>query len=305
MFSVAYKTANMKKILFALIMVACISVRAQQYYPLVETGKIWSTGFRVGYPPYSQHTDFIKFEGDTVINGLTYRKIMITPDSLLTGWALWSYIREDGSHKVYHYNSWQGMEFLLYDFDVVVGDTVMVNQSPSGLLLDSVYTMTMENGELRTAYRWMDLNIPTGYPPLFETWVQGVGSFLGVLQSGMATAVGGYSYNLCMHENDTLIYQREGNNSCTVITSVFTAEFLPELSIRQTGGDGRFVINFSQPGMSPVTMKIADLMGKTVYSMKASSTFETVVDLSAQPAGLYILNLSNDQINLSRKFFRR
>ncbi len=112
------------------------SLYAQHAYrPLVVDGKDWVSG-------YVRETDIIHMkngkivdsertedygemhevlEGDTVINGLTYKKVQTT-----TPYKSYCYyaLREE-DRKVYAYVFNPKQEFLLYDFNVEVGDVVM------------------------------------------------------------------------------------------------------------------------------------------------------------------------------------
>lgn len=112
------------------------SLHAQHAYrPLVVDGKDWVSG-------YLRETDIIHMEngkivdsertedygemhevleGDTVINGLTYKKVQTT-----TPYKSYCYyaLREE-DRKVYAYVFNPKQEFLLYDFNVEVGDVVM------------------------------------------------------------------------------------------------------------------------------------------------------------------------------------
>lgn len=284
-------------------MMVCITIQAQQYHPLVKAGKEWSTAFVVSIPPYAQHTEYQKFDGDTVVGGKTYMKIMTMQDTLSANWILWALIREDASHRVYQYNEWVGLEFLLYDFGAAIGDTIVVNQGVH-LVLDSMVTTTLVTGEIRNRYVWKNVE----YAPTWiqwESWTEGVGSELGVLMPGSQAFVGGYSYMLCMHENDTLKYVRQGNASCIVLLGVDTEKNLARLRIRQVTHDGQFEINISPLPVYSVTVEVVNLQGAVAFSAPFNLLREQSVDLSMLPDGLYILILHSNQLNLATKFFKR
>jgi hypothetical protein len=125
------------------------------------------------------------------------------------------------------------------------------------------------------------------------------------LLPGSQAFVGGYSYQLCMHENDTLKYMKAGNNGCDVLTSVSTENKPSGLQIWQVTPDGQFMIERSHSTISSVTFEVVNLLGSVVYSQPFTLPLIQPIDLSSLTSGIYILSLRNDQINITRKFFKR
>lgn len=67
--------------------------------------------------------------GDTIINGINYRKIYSVQKYPTTSYAFWGGIRNDiPNKKVYQYNAGIGTEKLLYDFNLSLGDTLFKNE---------------------------------------------------------------------------------------------------------------------------------------------------------------------------------
>lgn len=72
---------------------------------------------------YSTNTE--KIEGDSIINGIVYKKLWEAYNADLTNRQFLALIREDTTEqKVFAYND--GAEVLLYDLGVEVGDTIRV-----------------------------------------------------------------------------------------------------------------------------------------------------------------------------------
>lgn len=92
---------------------------AKNYYPLVDTNKVWSIGqcYCGGWASWS--TGYWKIYGDTTFNSLLYKKVWTTGDSTLnTGWSIDGLIREDSIKKIFYYYLFDSQEYLLYDFDL-------------------------------------------------------------------------------------------------------------------------------------------------------------------------------------------
>jgi hypothetical protein len=113
-------------LLFVVIVQFCYG---QEYHKLVDTNKLWSTLIveYIGPPTFDStlKTQHIRFGDDTIINGLIYKKVLETYNENLINWSYSGYIREDSSRKVYYLNyECYDEEYLIYDFNVNIGDTI-------------------------------------------------------------------------------------------------------------------------------------------------------------------------------------
>ena len=119
----------MKKRFFSLLLLSCIGqcILAQsdslKTY-LVTEGKQWAVYYEQSWnqdQPVVTHT--FRLQGDTVINGFTYKKKWMSVEKNLSDWSLFpSYMREENG-KVYVMNS-RGEEALWFDYNAQVGDTL-------------------------------------------------------------------------------------------------------------------------------------------------------------------------------------
>lgn len=167
------------------------SLYAQHAYrPLVVDGKDWVS-------VYLRQTDIIHFEdgeivgsdrtedygemhevleGDTVINGYTYKKVQTTtPYKSYCNYAL----REEDK-KVYAYVFNPKQEFLLYDFNAEVGDIVM-----AGMQGDRSKKCTiMEKREVELqgeTFNFYAVEVTEYENSSYRSyWVEGIGSPLGI-----------------------------------------------------------------------------------------------------------------------------
>ncbi len=91
---------------------------------LVTEGKQWVVYYEQSWnqdQPVVTHT--FRLQGDTVINGFTYKKKWMSVEKDLSDWSLFpSYMREENG-KVYVMNS-RGEEALWFDYNAQVGDTL-------------------------------------------------------------------------------------------------------------------------------------------------------------------------------------
>ena len=114
----------------ALMLMGGMTLNAQDYHPIVEDGKQWNVLFSYPWsPPEPQHkyTDIYKIEGDTLVDGVSYKVMYATRNEDLTGWNLWGFLRETEDGQVFSRRPSTSDEQLLYDFSMEVGDTIIMN----------------------------------------------------------------------------------------------------------------------------------------------------------------------------------
>ncbi|MCF8360544.1 MAG: hypothetical protein K9H26_17455 [Prolixibacteraceae bacterium] len=177
---------------------------------LVRENVVWSTVLFEGPTGIPYNTTYKKFEGDTLINTNSYKKVYISWSENHPNWSFWNrYIREDNG-KVYVWNIQSRKDILYYDYSLSEGDSFYIYwQDPIDdfpLIVDSIRTISI-NG---IGYKhWFLSSIEYS-----EVWIEKIGSLYGVLiPIGSTIAGGGYSL-LCVSENGELIYQNEKYNTC-------------------------------------------------------------------------------------------
>lgn len=202
------KSLIMKKALIILPALLFCFTQLQSQEPLFDTTKLWShlsiTPSWGGPPPHAWATDFHKVEGNTVINSVSYMNLMTTIDQNLTNWNLQGYVREDGSGKVYYRAIQDSTERLIYDFGLELGDTIILNHLSSFPYIVTNVDSVLLNNNFR---KRITLNT-------YETWVEGVGSQMGLMCSGYSELVGVNHYMLCYFENGSLIYSNPNYSLC-------------------------------------------------------------------------------------------
>ncbi|MFH1005684.1 MAG: T9SS type A sorting domain-containing protein [Bacteroidota bacterium] len=183
-----------------------------QYHKLVDTNKMWSTFNHYG-PSKVYETYFTKFNEDTIINLLHYYKVFKSFDSTQANWINDGYIREDSNHKVFYKKDISQVEFLLYDFNADVGDTIhryISDRLTISLKVDSINTVNIA-GSLRKRFYLRAKMMP----PINEIWIEGIGSLLGIFYSGYIGVLDSYKHSLlCYYENDSLKYLNPEYQSC-------------------------------------------------------------------------------------------
>ena len=205
----------------ALMMMGGITMKAQDYHPIVEEGKQWNVLFSYPWnPPEPQHkyTDIYKIEGDTLLDGVTYKVMYATRNENLTGWNLWGFLRETEDGQVFSRRPSTSDEQLLYDFSMEVGDTICM--CDYGFY--ECCMVVVEKGESlvnEEPRQQIVLEYPFGNGER-EVWIEGIGSLYGIVDSGSLFLVGGSTDLLCYYEDGDLIWQNTtlGYNECYIVT---------------------------------------------------------------------------------------
>ena len=204
----------------ALMMMGGMTMKAQDYHPIVEDGKQWNVLFSYPWnPPEPQHkyTDIYKIEGDTLLDGVSYKVMYATRNEDLTGWNLWGFLRETEDRQVFSRRPSTSDEQLLYDFSMEVGDTICMCDYGYDECCMVVIEKgeTIVNGEPR---QQIVLEYPFGNGDQ-EVWIEGIGSLYGIVDSGSLFLTGGSTNLLCYYEDGDLIWQNTtpGYNECYMV----------------------------------------------------------------------------------------
>ena len=206
--------------LIALMMMGGMTMKAQDYHPIVEDGKQWNVLF--SYPwnppePQHKHTDIYKIEGDTLVDGVSYKVMYTTRNEDLTGWSVCGVIRETEDKQVLYRRDGASYDEILYDFSMEVGDTIIMNGN--GFYPDMMFVVEtneiLVGGEPR---QQIVLEYPWGAQ---EVWIEGIGSLYGIVDSGSLFLMGGSTDLLCYYEDGDLIWQNTtpGYNECYIVNS--------------------------------------------------------------------------------------
>lgn len=209
------------RLMIALFAMATLCLRAQEYDPLVGEGKQWNEVLTyVPWPPIHRETNAYKMDGDTLFEGTAYMKLFTTQDEQYNNWEFCGLIRDTYEGQVfyrkYRWNQTFETESLLYDFSMRPGDSISYDESNCLLLLRKNDTI-LDDGSIRKRYDFQYKE--NGYLwEKYETWIEGIGSELGLLRPGSLSLVGGTYDLLCYYEDGDLVWQNPRFNSCYIST---------------------------------------------------------------------------------------
>ena len=251
----------MKKLFFAIAgLLISMGSYSQDYYPTVGEDKTWDVLNIITIVPFDTTwaTTVYYMGGDTVINSLTYKKI-IYPDIPEAG--VYRCMREDASKKVWMYEIWTGEEILMYDYSLQPGDSILLgNMVFSFMHVDSV-TMITVDGTQRHRY-W--LSAAVSYGNYYENWIEGIGSDKGITNSGSAYFVGGHSWLLCMLQGSELVYMNPNYTECAMYSAVGQKQE-PQVEICPNPASDRIMINGNGKFTGEIAVSLINIEGKEIF----------------------------------------
>jgi len=197
---------------FSVMLALSLSARGQSFTNPQNTWNVEE------FISFGAHYTFIyHYDGDSTVGTKNYQKMYYWWDSLYSSREFVGLIREEGA-RVYYIHPQMQNEGLLYDFNVMPGDTLEVISlfcpEPSELefvcqTLDSVMIKT---GEYRK--RWT-----FGSPYILDIWVEGIGSMHGAVHSSLYTCmIDYYAFLLCFYVDGALVFQPAGYSTCYINT---------------------------------------------------------------------------------------
>ena len=253
---------------------------------IVLDDAVWSTLDIHCLPTGTVYSTYhVKFEGDTIIDGLDYKIIWRCDDEFLLTWNFYGAIREDDQQQVFLRPPFN-FEGKIYDFGVSIGDTIQttnhfLNSDPLHFVvtgIDSV--LLLDRFRKRITVFDYDLLIE-------EVWIEGLGCPYGVLRSsnfGYGASCG-LTEALCFEESGLLVYQHPDYSSCHYDAMVGTTES-KDLGVHI----------YPNPASDKLVIETGNSKGKEnsntlhIYSMDGKCVFEDTFYSSRQEVNLQSFN---------------
>ena len=248
----------------------------------------------VPYPCLQNETFNYYIDGDTVMNNITYKKVMKqgagyfswmgNPPAGCSGTYSyidtipWCYVRSFGK-QMFIWMPSDTSEQLLFDFNLNVGDTLPLSYTT---WTTDIYVTAIDSFITGTGYR-------KRFTLAGNTWsthiLEGVGSDKGLIEPISIPFECGYNL-LCYGTNDTAWYPVQGP-TCDLQTNSNTNHSESEIQVYPNPAGDQ--INMTQvKGNQSLTFVIYDQLGKVIYTGQINSGNYTI-PCSTWDNGMYIL----------------
>ena len=254
-----------------------ISAEITEVLPVIQKGNDWHTFF---YEIDGYHNYEFFCTDDTLIGNVRYVKLMNSKDSGKP--YLFGVFREEDG-KIWGQFLGVSDDILVYDFTANVGETLIFGYMDHSFTVDSI---SMENiGGIDRKKLWFGLNYDNfGNPHAIETWIEGIGSDLGLPWTGFG---GGYDFSsrlLCFHQNGELVWQDPAYNACSPAeVEVINTE--DGLIVYPNPVIDKMVIE----GVKAAEVRIYNAFGQLVKTEKSTNEIHT----TGLAEGIYLLRITD------------
>jgi len=286
----------MKKFLFlATCILTLMTVHGQTnvYHPFPTSNAFWQYRHWNSLNASIHNETRYGLNGDTIISGNSYKKVYSLFDSTLTSpySTYYAAIREQNK-KVYTVIG-NLPEHLLYDFNLLAGDTIHYDYSLAtgssttfSRVVTNIDSILLLDGKYRKRFAFN----PVGFNSIEDTVVEGIGSIMWVglfnpLVNAWCTCGDGYEVT-CFKQNDTAFYLNNplcDHCFCTFLTTLNDFEKQGITKIFPNPTNGKFTIETNTAEKQSV--QVLDLNGRFVLSQKINGT--TSIDAGNLNEGVY------------------
>lgn len=288
---------------FALIISLSLKAQTQsyEYIPIVKEGlQIWTTDQKYGqYNEQYRYERLALTEEDTIIDGKSYKKLYsfterefnIETATFVCG------IRENENKQVFVASYHNQQEFLLYDFSLTEGDSILAESNGEYDLYFNVTDVdTIDyNGVER---RKITLQF---YNYAWVTWIEGIGNKEGLLMDWRSyTMAMDPMPNVrlrCYEHNEECLYSdfsfNESIYDCytPLYTGLEENETQNNILLYPNPAKERLYINTSIPIKQ---MTICNLLGQEIQKYNNLETTSSI-DISGLNEGVYFVKLSTEK----------
>ena len=301
------------RLLSSISMVSCLGVQAQVNFPFPDSAAIWVQYFEmmVTPPPMPQFewtsSSNICLSGeDTLVGGNTYKEVERCDE----GYA--GALRED-SGQVFFLTADSVQEHLLYDFNVLLGDTLHNVFTDEGLafgggsypdLMDLVVTQLGPEVDGRKV---IYLSSFGGFSPS-QIWIEGFGARYGLFCKQDPSNVSGYWYGIaCMSYRDTMWSYDPGGaysnpGTCTPQYVGYPEPVSESMCVQPNPTSGWVSIGSALQPRDAVVL--TDAQGRVIDVPIRTDWGALQLDLSHLPDGLYFLTLGCPQVRSTHRILK-
>lgn len=257
-------------------------------------------------PCLETHNYIYYLNGDSLIGDVEYKKIYERHETAYNWMAppphqncdgtsfyniLRTLLRQDGKQLYIHE---YGTEYLLYDFDLAVGDTLPItwNMHTDGVYITAIDSIFMGDHYRKVFY----LNDVWGTADFI---IEGIGSNYGLLEEFPAPPLNYPSRLLCFTLNDTTYFPGYGEDCDLTVNTPLHAM---DAQLRVYPNPVKDKLRIDHQADADIWQAIVyDCNGRALlFKPEKTGPNTTVVDLSGLKQGFYILELSGGRSAFSR-----
>lgn len=248
------------------------------------------------------------FQGDTIISNKQYKKVFLQSWDSVADFGRATYfaaVREDTlNEKIYCIQTNDGIERLICDFSLNAEDTVSVysfwpfeNPSLKTVKIENVDSILIDNTYRKQLHIYESDDCGGS-----ETWIEGIGSTLGLFFPFSTAPDFACFMLLCIHINDTMIYQNPDFNTCYYYEEIGISETTRN-SFNLYPNPANNILNIDHDIKSDTQIQYYIINSCGVVYKEGVLT-SNIIDISLFEKGLYFIMISYDKQNYTNKFVK-
>ena len=287
----------MERLLLFLSFFYPITVNSQTYYPFPVDSAIWTVDLMSAQGPFGSTTHFTMgytMTGDSMVNGNLYSKIYLSDSAgNIEPFGLTALTRE--VNKVIYciylgYNNQQSNEVVLYDFNLVAGDTFSFPSYgfQTIFIVDSVGTIQTFAGNRNAIYLSIVSNPGNAYY-INPVWIEGIGDIVNGVIYHEVPWIDWWYEGLCFAHHTTLVWNRY-NSICSIGTGINDNISENRIKCHPNPSQDEIVVIMNN-GYDEKNIEVFDAAGRKVFQASTSNN-EFVLKKHHTGNGIFLLRVS-------------
>lgn len=242
-----------------------------------------------------RHTTKMFFQGDSIVNSISYKKVFYCFDDELCQTVCFEGLIREENQKTYFVFPNETREFLLYDFSSELGDIIKFD----------IHGISIEEPEEFRTFSYQVHNIDYIYindnlkkkveltqpqsDIVVDIWVENFGSILNNFIT--IDNPPGFSKVLsCYFQNNELIYQNPEYPDCFYATNIPEIEYINNVRFKINSQVLFLEFDYSFSG----TISIYSLTGNLLYKNELINQLFYNVEIASLNQGIYLLHIDNN-----------
>jgi hypothetical protein len=283
----------------------------QSRFPIQPTS-VWRINYEVmSYGTLHRTGDeiFSYFvDGDTTINSKTYYKLFKSGEAYYDPIFYYDHAYagaiRDENNKFYFIEKDHSLEVVLYDFDVITGDTVRASVE-TGMVVKSIEVL--DNGRKKINIIKTDFQHGKCLNWNNSFFIEGIGSMGGLLFENPCNHVGfRENYLVCYTENEQLVYQSSlSPKQCDIADEAeMIKKKVPEILIFPIPAKNHLTIECNDVAFQLGSVEVYDVLGNKVSNLKNMKTSLNKINLELNTLnnGIYFLKLKGTDYSFVKIF---
>lgn len=287
-------------------------INAQKYVPFPTENAQWNIFYASSLYGSPTDTTLLKYsiQGDTTINEVTYHKLCRNIGSNESPRYIFAGGLREQDKRIFFYGfgyskfssgNFPSEEYLLYDFNKVVGDSVMYDR-------ERWYQITnIDSIKIGSNFR-KRYQIRIGISPEFEYIIEGIGNvnqgLLGMITPILTCLDCHFEWHfICFSQNGGTLYKNPDFYDCnSTRKSVVDGLKNPVIDLHLTVSPNPLlstsVIKWDECANNPPsTLIISDVIGKTIKTINVSGRTEIDIKRRDFAKGIYIGKLTTGTVS--------